>query len=637
MSGLAQLAPGAVVGGDFRIVKPLGQGGMGAVYVAEQISTGKPRALKVMQPSLTTEPRFVEKFAQEARIGARIDSDHVVEVVGAGIDAALGAPWLAMELLQGETLEQLVRRRTMLPADEVVALFRQLCHALAAAHAAGIVHRDLKPENIFLAASRREGTASVLKILDFGIAKIVAEAHTQTTSAIGSPLWMAPEQSDPRGNIGPWTDVWPLGLIAFYLLTGRAYWRGAYDAHASVMSLMRETLFEPIEPASARAAELGRPTLPAAFDAWFARCVAREPHARFADAAQVRAALEATLGFSPVSAPYSGGFVPPLTPGPASPSASSVLSAPSVPTSPSAPFAPVMPTPFYPATNPSPTTGQSTTAPTVLAPPTPSASPARRHDEGDESDELDPAKAPPGAESRSPLLLIGAAAALLLVVGGLFFGLRGGDAATTPRATTASSASADPAKNGPVGLVPVAKSSLAPPKASAGPHLNKVRVRCDGAPAAKDPKAVVAVEILAEPSWAPDDLERVVRTAFGCKLATTGRVVVPEYRLDDAALAAEAKTRNAPAYVARLSVDDIHANGDGLEVTARLTWLDADRVPQADVTKTVRFPGTYDRSHADEEQLLKQAFSALAEGVLVSLGVADSAPAPSVSAAPTRR
>jgi serine/threonine protein kinase len=617
MAGLAQLAPGAVVGGDFRIVRPLGQGGMGAVYVAEQISTGKPRALKVMQPSLTSEPRFVEKFAQEARIGARIDSDHVVEVVGAGIDAGLGAPWLAMELLQGETLEQLVRRRTMIPTDEVVALFRQLCHALAAAHAAGIVHRDLKPENIFLATSRREGTASVLKILDFGIAKIVAEAHTQTTSAIGSPLWMAPEQSDPRGNIGPWTDVWPLGLIAFYLLTGRAYWRGAYDAHASVMSLMRETLFDPIEPASTRAAELGRP-LPPAFDAWFARCVAREPHARFADAAQARAALEATLGFSPVSAPYSGGFAPPPTPG--------------VPT----PFGgtPSMPTPALPATNPSAVTGQSTTAPTALAPshPGPEARASR------DDDEIGDAKSPPGAGGRSPLLLMGVAVSVLLVGGGLFFGLRGGGEAPTSASAAGSAKASETAKSGPVGLVPVAKSSVAVPKASAASQLNKIRVKCDGAPAVMEAKAVVAVEILAEPSWAPDDLERVVRTAFGCKLAMTGRVVVPEYRLDDAALAAESKTRGAPAYVARLSIDDIHASGDGLEVTAHLTWLDADRKPQADVTKTVRFPGTYDRSHADEEQLLKQAFSALAEGVLVSLGVADSAPAsPSAPSSPSAR
>jgi hypothetical protein len=235
--------------------------------------------------------------------------------------------------------------------------------------------------------------------------------------------------------------------------------------------------------------------------------------------------------------------------------------------------------------------------------------------------------------------LIGAAAGVLLVGGGLFFGLRGGDApgggggAGGAGAPTAS----ETAKSGPVGLVPIAKASVSTPKASAAPQLNKIRVKCDGAPATKEPKAVVAVEILAEPSWTPDDLERVVRTAFGCKLAMTGRVVVPEYRLDDAALAAESKTRGAPAYVARLSVDDIHASGDGLEVTAHLTWLDADRKPQADVTKTVRFPGTYDRSHADEEQLLKQAFSALAEGVLVSLGVSDSAAAPSVSASAPRR
>jgi tRNA A-37 threonylcarbamoyl transferase component Bud32 len=285
---------GSVFAGDFRIDRALSQGGMGAVYVAEQLSTGKARALKVMLAGLVSDPSLRKRFEQEARIGSMIESEHVVEVVGAGIDAGTGLPWLAMELLQGEDLDHVVGARGALPVPEVAQLFQQLCHAVGAAHRVGVVHRDLKPENVFLAKAHRADATFMVKVLDFGIAKIVAEASTKQTAAMGSPIWMAPEQADQSAPITPATDVWALGLIAFFLLTGRPFWRSANDESATIPQVLKEVLFEPIMPASARMAELG--TSLQGFDEWFSRCVARDPSARFPDASHAGHALLATLG-----------------------------------------------------------------------------------------------------------------------------------------------------------------------------------------------------------------------------------------------------------------------------------------------------------------------------------------------------
>jgi len=295
---MAPLPPGTTFG-EFRIVRPLAEGGMGAVYVAEQLSTGKQRALKVMHGGLMQDARLRERFEQEARVAARIDSEHVVEVVGAGVDVPTGTPWLAMELLEGADLGGVIAHRGPLPADEVRDLMGQLCHALAAAHRVGVVHRDLKPENVFVSRPRQQNVRSKVKVLDFGIAKVVAEARATSsqTASMGTPRWMAPEQTDGRGVISPATDVWALGLIAFTLLTGRWYWTQASpETGGSVMTLMREVLFEPIVPPSLRAAQYGRPQLvPHGFDAWFARCVARDIGSRYPDAGQAMAALDGVL------------------------------------------------------------------------------------------------------------------------------------------------------------------------------------------------------------------------------------------------------------------------------------------------------------------------------------------------------
>jgi eukaryotic-like serine/threonine-protein kinase len=315
LASLAMVAPfQPAVGmlfGEFRIVRPLSAGGMGAVYVAEQASTGKLRALKLMHPQLCADARLRERFEQEARVGALVESDHVVQVIGAGVDAASGVPWLAMELLEGEDLSQRMRRSGLLPAKDVHEIFRQLCHALGAAHRAGVIHRDMKPQNVFLAKTHSATAPWSVKVLDFGIAKIAAEASTMATASLGTPLWMAPEQTDARGHITPATDVWALGLIAFVMLTGRMYWRAANDPMGTAMPvLLREILFEPIDPASVRATALGRAgCIVHPFDAWFARCLTREPSQRFQTAQEAFDALGPALFVDPRSVRAAGAAI----------------------------------------------------------------------------------------------------------------------------------------------------------------------------------------------------------------------------------------------------------------------------------------------------------------------------------------
>ena len=298
---LHALATGTVFAGEFRIVRLLGEGGMGAVYVAEQLSTGKLRALKTMHAPLVSNPQLRDRFVLEAQIGARIDSEHVVDVVAAGVDAATGMPWLAMELLQGDTLGDVVARSALDRRCSEEALL-QLGNAIASAHAAGVVHRDLKPENVFLTRTKHHDVPFVLKVLDFGIAKLLQRGGSCATESVGTPLWMAPEQTELGSRVTPATDVWAFGLLAFYVLTGRSYWHLVVDGSTvSAPVLLRQIVLDELPPASVRARELGIPAhlLPPGFDAWFARCVTRLLHDRFASGAEALAALRIVLGRLP--------------------------------------------------------------------------------------------------------------------------------------------------------------------------------------------------------------------------------------------------------------------------------------------------------------------------------------------------
>jgi tRNA A-37 threonylcarbamoyl transferase component Bud32 len=351
-------APGAIFAGDYRIERPLGQGGMGAVFVATQLRTQKQRALKLLKPELVSDAKVRARFVDEARLGARIASEHIVEVIDAGMDAESGTPWLAMELLEGEDLAKRVERAGPLSPIELLALVPQLGHALGAAHAAGIVHRDLKPENLFVARTQRHDGAQMLKVLDFGIAKLLPEHRTAATvtGAMGSPLYWSPEQTRAGSLIRPTSDVWSLGLVAFFLLTGRSYWRTAHVAVPSIGELVVELMIDPLVPASARAAELGAgASLGTTFDGWFASCVVRDPAQRFRDGAVACTALASVLRAMPNvrSAPsHAAAFaatLPAAVPAPAAQGAPSLPStlamAPSAPPATPAPSAAVAPTP----------------------------------------------------------------------------------------------------------------------------------------------------------------------------------------------------------------------------------------------------------------------------------------------------
>ena len=276
--------PGSVIAEDYVIEGPLAEGGMGAVYIARQRSTGRRRALKVMHPQLVRDPKNRERFLAEARVSAGIRSAHVVEIIGAGVDPLTSTPWLAMELLDGETLQQRLDRTGVIHPRELAEMFAQIGEALGAAHDVGVVHRDLKPDNLYLTRDSSARFGWSLKILDFGIAKVLQDlrASATATAQLGTPLYMAPEQAESTGRVRAATDVWAVGLIAFYALVGKPYWLAANTPDAGITALMKELLFDPIPSASVRAANYGaREAIPAEFDGWFAQCVAREATERF--------------------------------------------------------------------------------------------------------------------------------------------------------------------------------------------------------------------------------------------------------------------------------------------------------------------------------------------------------------------
>ena len=305
MVAMTELAPGDVVAHRYRIERLLARGGMGVVYIAEHLETEQRVALKVLLPDVSTSAEAMDRFRLEARVFARLASDHIVRVVDAGVDETRHVAYIAMDLLEGETLHVMVERRGPLDGDSVATLLAQTATALDRAHAyvdkdgtlRPIVHRDLKPENIFVTKS--ENGALYVKVLDFGIAKIASATAQASTELRGTPQYMAFEQVEGE-EVTPRTDVAALGLIAFYCSTGKSYWKTANDPGALLVTVVREILGGTSVGASARAKELGvARELSPAFDDWFARCTARVPAERFASAGAAARALGSALGAAP--------------------------------------------------------------------------------------------------------------------------------------------------------------------------------------------------------------------------------------------------------------------------------------------------------------------------------------------------
>ena len=301
MADRAELAPGLVISGRYRVEQLLGKGGMGAVYVVHHVKTEEKLALKVLHSTEMADAMALERFQREARAPARIDSDHVVRVTDADVAKELdGAPFLVMELLKGRDLDRELAEVGTLPPEVVIRYLRQLARALDKAHKLGIVHRDLKPENIFLSL-RDDGTTQV-KILDFGIAKLTQSeagsgAKTATGALTGTPFYMAPEQlRGDNANVGGHTDIWAIGIIAHKMLTGADFWTAS-----TVTQLVGQIVYEPIPKASERGASFGD-----AYDAWFAHCCARKAEERYATMSEAVEALATSLGVAPSSLHSSG-------------------------------------------------------------------------------------------------------------------------------------------------------------------------------------------------------------------------------------------------------------------------------------------------------------------------------------------
>jgi serine/threonine-protein kinase len=237
---------GAVLGGRYEILRRLGEGGMGVVYEARQIDTGRRSALKIITGDLAGNPGVVQRFELEARAAAAVDSEHIVQVLESGYDAAHRAPFLAMELLAGTDVQVLIERGGPLPPELVLRIGAQACLGLEKAHARGIIHRDIKPANLFLAEG--VGDEIRVKILDFGIAKMKLEDPSQasrpkltrTGTLLGSPLYMSPEQARSPRYVDHRSDLWSLGVVLYEALTGAAPLAELTDLGEIILSLCVE-------------------------------------------------------------------------------------------------------------------------------------------------------------------------------------------------------------------------------------------------------------------------------------------------------------------------------------------------------------------------------------------------------------
>jgi serine/threonine protein kinase len=205
--------------GPYRVLEVLGRGGMGLVFRAEDTVLKRPVALKVIKPTSGDSNALVQRFLREARLAAAIKHDHIVTIYAVGEDR--GIPFLAMELLEGESLEARLRRQRLLPPHEAARIACELAEALAAAHRRGLVHRDVKPANIWL-----EGDRGRVKLLDFGLARTEGDVHLTRSGAIfGTPAYMSPEQA--RGEkLDARSDLFSLGVVLYRTLTGKLPFTG---------------------------------------------------------------------------------------------------------------------------------------------------------------------------------------------------------------------------------------------------------------------------------------------------------------------------------------------------------------------------------------------------------------------------
>ena len=280
---------GSVVNGKYRLVRILGDGGMGSVYEAMHAVLGTRVAIKVLHPELARRTGLVERFLQEARVAAQIRSPHVVQVID--VDRTPdGHAYIVMELLEGEPLSNVVDRQRKLPVGTACEYTVQILEALEAAHALGVVHRDLKPENVFVTFA---GGRPVLKLIDFGIAKarrLDARQKNLTVAGVvmGTAEYMAPEQARSADRVDPRADLYAVGVILYEMIAGARPVRGdtGEDARVIALKVERGEVIPLVQAA---------PETPRDLAGLVHHAMAARPEMRFSTATEMRLALEGAM------------------------------------------------------------------------------------------------------------------------------------------------------------------------------------------------------------------------------------------------------------------------------------------------------------------------------------------------------
>lgn len=279
--------------GSYQLVKRLGGGGMGEVWRARHRALARPSAIKLIRPSALdgTSPEqaaiLFKRFEREAKVTARLRSPHTITLYDFGITDA-GSFYYVMELLHGLDLYRLVRRFGPIPPERSIFLLRQICHSLGEAHQNGLIHRDVKPANIYLC--RLGPDYDFIKVLDFGLVKSMEEAGvdqgTQLTtegSAPGTPTFMAPEMALGKSNVDARADIYAVGCVAYWMLTGAPLFEGETPM---------ETILHHVKTSPAAPSVRSEFEVPAALDSVILGCLEKEPAQRPADMAALRLALE---------------------------------------------------------------------------------------------------------------------------------------------------------------------------------------------------------------------------------------------------------------------------------------------------------------------------------------------------------
>ncbi len=271
-----QFEPGTILAERYRVLSVLGRGGMGAVYVVEQIFLGKELALKTISKGFLSEST-VRRFRTEARAAFAVDHPNVVAVYEFGL-LQDQYPFLAMELVKGETLASLIARGGLNEA-ECLSVFIQICFGLAHAHDLGIVHRDVKPSNIMVVDGTNLGSEGSVKILDFGIAKILQhdegeiQALTKTGEIFGSPFYMSPEQCTGHA-VDHRSDIYSLGCVMFECLTGKPPFQG--DSALGTMLLHQSAVAPKVRNESPQAKRIS-----AELENVIAKMLSKDPNNRY--------------------------------------------------------------------------------------------------------------------------------------------------------------------------------------------------------------------------------------------------------------------------------------------------------------------------------------------------------------------